>query len=71
MKYAVKLRYDDGQVAYLDVKGRLTWKTKRAAQRHLGVCLQLMAKDRFFRGVVAAELDQGFFSLISCSTSQN
>ena len=62
MKYAVKLRYDDGQVAYLDVKGRHTWKTKRAAQKHLDICLQLLAKDRFLRGVVAAELDKGFFA---------
>ena len=62
MKYAVKLRYDNGQVAYLDVKGKHTWKTKRTAQKHLDICLQLLAKDRFFRGVVAAEIDQGFFA---------
>jgi hypothetical protein len=62
MKYAVKLIYDNGQAAYLDVKGRHTWKTRRAALKHLDICLQLLAKDRFFRGVVAAELDQGFFA---------
>lgn len=62
MKYAVKLMYDDGQAAYLSVKGRSTWKTKRAALKHLDVCLQLLAKDRFLRGVVSAELDQGFFA---------
>jgi hypothetical protein len=62
MKYAVKLIYDNGQSAYLDVKGKHTWKTKRTAQKHLHICLQLLAKDRFFRGVVAAELDQGFFA---------
>ena len=62
MKYAIKLIYDNGQAAYLDVKGRHTWKTKRAALKHLDVCLQLLAKNRFFRGVVAAELDKGFFA---------
>lgn len=62
MKYAVKLIYDDGHCAYLDVKGRSSWKTKRAAQKHLDVCLQLLAKNRFFRGVVVAELDKGFFA---------
>lgn len=62
MKYAVKLIYDNGQSAYLDVKGKHTWKTKRTAQKHLDICLQLLAKDRFLRGVVAAELDQGFFA---------
>ena len=62
MKYAVKLLYDNGQAAYLAVKGRSTWKTKRAAQKHLDICLQLLAKDRFLRGVVAAELDKGFFA---------
>lgn len=62
MKYAVKLMYDNGQAAYLEVKGRHTWKTKRAAQKHLEICLQLLAKNRFLRGVVAVELDQGFFA---------
>ncbi len=62
MKYAIKLIYDNGQGAYLDVKGRHTWKTKRAALKHLDVCLQLLAKNRFFRGVVRVELDQGFFA---------
>lgn len=62
MKYAVKLIYDNGQSAYLDVKGKHTWKTKRSAMKHLDVCLQLLAKNRFFRGVVAAELDQGYFA---------
>ena len=62
MKYAIKLTYDNGQVAHLDVKGRHTWKTRAAAKKHLDICLQLLAKDRFFRGVVAAELDQGFFA---------
>jgi hypothetical protein len=62
MKYAIKLIYENGQGAYLDVKGRHTWKTKRAALRHLDVCQQLLAKDRFFKGVVEIELDQGFFA---------
>lgn len=62
MKYAIKLLYDNGQSAYLEVKGKHTWKTKSAAQKHLDICLQLMAKNRFLRGVVAAELDQGFFA---------
>jgi hypothetical protein len=62
MKYAVKLIYENGQSAYLDVKGKHTWKTKRAALKHLDICLQLLAKNRFLRGVVAAELDQGFFA---------
>lgn len=62
MKYAVKLTYDNGQVAYLDVKGRHTWKTRATAKKHLGICLQLLAKNRFLRGVVAAELDKGFFA---------
>lgn len=62
MKYAIRLLYDDGRVACLVVKGRYTWKTKRAAQKHLDICLQLLAKNRFLRGVVAAELDKGFFA---------
>ncbi len=62
MKYAIKLIYENGQGAYLDVKGRHTWKTKRAALRHLDVCQRLLAKDRFFKGVVEVELDQGFFA---------
>ena len=62
MKYAIKLIYDNGQCAYLDVKGKSSWKTKRAAIKHLDVCLQLLAKNRFFRGVVSVELDQGFFA---------
>ena len=62
MKYAIKLTYDNGQVSYLDVKGKSSWKTKRAALKHLDVCLQLLAKNRFFRGVVSVELDQGFFA---------
>ena len=62
MKYAIKLIYDNGQCAYLDVKGKSSWKTKRAALKHLDVCLQLLDKNRFFRGVVAAELDKGFFA---------
>lgn len=61
MKYAVKLTYDNGQISYLSVKDKSSWKTKRAALKHLDVCLQLLAKDRFFRGVVKVELDQGFF----------
>lgn len=62
MKYAIKLLYENGEGAYLDVKGRHAWKTKRAALKHLDICLQLLAKDRFFRGVVSAELDKGFFA---------
>jgi hypothetical protein len=62
MKYAVKLIYENGQSAYLDVKGKHTWKTKRAALKQLDICLELLAKIRFLRGVVAAELDQGFFA---------
>jgi len=62
MKYAIKLLYDNGQSAYLDVKGKSSWKTKRAAQKHLDVCLHLLAKDRFFRGVVEVELVRDFFA---------
>lgn len=62
MKYAIKLLYDNGQSAYLSVKGKSSWKTKRAAQKHLDACLQLLAKDRFLRGVVEVELDKGFFA---------
>ena len=62
MKYAIKLIYDNGQGAYLSVKGRSSWKTKRAAQKHLDICLQLLAKDRFLRGVVAIELERDFFA---------
>lgn len=62
MKYAIKLIYHNTQAAYLEVKGRHTWKTKRAALKHLDVCQQLLAKDRFLRGVVRVELDQGFFT---------
>lgn len=62
MKYAIKLLYDNGQSAYLSVKGKSSWKTKRAAQKHLDVCLQLLAKDRFLRGVVEVTLEKDFFA---------
>lgn len=62
MKYAIHLLYDNGQGAYLSVKGRSSWKTKRAAQRHYDVCMQLLAKDRFLKGVVAIELERAFFA---------
>jgi hypothetical protein len=62
MKYAIKLLYDNGQGAYLSVKGRSSWKTKRAAQKHLDVCLQLLAKDRFLKGVVEVTLEKDFFA---------
>lgn len=62
MKYAIKLIYDNGQGAYLSVKGRSSWKTKRAAQQHYDVCMQLLAKDRFLKGVVAIELERDFFA---------
>lgn len=61
MKYAIKLLYENGQGAYLDVKGKSSWKTKRAAQKHLDVCQQLLAKNRFFKGVVEIELVRDFF----------
>lgn len=62
MKYAIKLLYDNGQCAYLDVRGKSTWKTKRAALRHYNDCMYLLAKDRFFRRVVAIELERDFFA---------
>jgi hypothetical protein len=62
MKYAIKLLYDNGQSAYLDVKGRHTWKTKRAAQKHYDVCMALFNKGRFFNGVVEISIDRGFFA---------
>jgi hypothetical protein len=62
MKYAIYLLYDNGRGAYLDVKGRHTWKTKRAAQRHLDVCQTLLAKGRFFNGVVEVNLERAFFA---------
>lgn len=62
MKYAIKLTYTDGSCAYLDVKGRSSWKTKRAASRHLESCQTLLAKDRFFKGVVGVELVRDFFA---------
>lgn len=62
MKYAIRLTYENGQVAYLDVKGRSSWKTKRAAAGHLAVCQTLMAKNRFLRGVVSAEIEKDFFA---------
>ena len=62
MKYAIKLLYDNGQSAYLSVKGKSSWKTKRAAQKHLDSCLYLLAKDRFFRGVVEVTLEKDFFA---------
>lgn len=62
MKYAIKLIYGNGQGAYLDVKGRHTWKTKRAARKHLDVCQQLLAKDRFIRDVVKVEIEHNFFA---------
>ena len=61
MKYAIKLLYENGQGAYLDVKGKASWKTKRAAQKHYDICMQLLAKDRFFKGVVEIELVRDFF----------
>lgn len=62
MKYAIKLLYDNGQGAYLSVKGRSSWKTKRVAQKHLDVCLQLLAKDRFLKGVVEVTMEKDFFA---------
>lgn len=62
MKYAIKLIYDNGQGAYLSVKGRSSWKTKRAAQQHYDVCMQLLAKNRFLKGVVTIELERDFFA---------
>lgn len=62
MKYAIKLLYDNGQAAYLSVKGKSSWKTKRAALKHLDVCQQLLAKDRFLRGVVEITLEKDFFA---------
>jgi hypothetical protein len=61
MKHAVKLIYANGGYAYLDVKGRYKWKTKRTAKKHLDVCQQLLAKNRFLTGVVKVELDKGYF----------
>ena len=60
-KYAVKLLYEDGQAAYLNVKGKSSWKTRRAAMKHLEVCQQLLAKNRFFKGVVEITLEHDFF----------
>jgi hypothetical protein len=62
MKYAIKLVYDNGQGAYLSVKGRSSWKTKAAAKKHYDVCMQLLAKGRFLKGVVAVELERDFFA---------
>ena len=62
MKYAIYLLYDNGQGAYLDVKGKSTWKTKRAAQKHYDVCQALLAKGRFFNGVVEITIERGFFA---------
>ena len=61
MKYAIKLLYDNGQSAYLDIKGRSSWRTLRTARKHYDMCMTLLAKDRFFKGVVAIEIDSGFF----------
>ena len=62
MKYTIKLLYNNGQCAYLDVRGKSTWKTKRAALRHYNDCMYLFAKGRFFKGVVEIEIEQGFFA---------
>lgn len=62
MKYAIKLLYENGQCAYLDVKGKSSWKTKRAALKHYESCIYLLNKDRFFKGVVEVELVKDFFA---------
>lgn len=62
MKYAIKLLYDNGQGAYLDVKGKSSWKTKRAALKHYNDCMYLFGKGRFFKGVVEIELVRDFFA---------
>lgn len=62
MKYAVKLLYADGSSAYLNVKGRTSWKTKRAAERHLIDCQYLLIKKRFFKDVVEVRLERDFFA---------
>jgi len=62
MKYAVKLIYENGQGAYLEVKGRHTWKTKRTAQKYLAIVLKMLANGWFLHGVVKAEIDRGYFA---------
>lgn len=61
MKYAVQLLYENGQVAYLEVKGRHTWKTRRAAKAHFEMAQQLMSRNHFLRGVVEVSLVRDFF----------
>jgi len=61
MKYAIKLLYENGQGAYLDVKGKSTWSTKRAALKHYNDCMYLFNKGRFFKGVVEIELVRDLF----------
>ena len=61
MKYAIHLLYEDGRGSYLEVRGRSTWATKKAAMKHLEQCRVLLAKGRFFAGVVAVDLEHDFF----------
>ena len=60
--YSVFLLQENGQGAYLSVKDRIKWKTRRAALRHAEDAAYLAFKGHF-RGdspVVAVELENEF-----------
>lgn len=62
MSYSIHLIDEKGQGSYLSVRNRTTWKTKRAAKRHLQDVLTLIGKGRF--PAVTADLENEFGELI-------
>lgn len=60
--YSVYLLQENGQGAYLSVKGRVEWKTRKAALRHAKDAAYLAFKGHFRVNspVVAVELDNDF-----------
>ena len=63
MSYSIHLIDEKGQGSYLSVHDRTTWKTKRAAKRHLQDVLTLISKGRF--PAVTADLENEFGELIA------
>jgi hypothetical protein len=62
MTYSIHLIDSNGKGSYLSVKNRTTWKTKRAAARHLRDVLALIAKSKF--PAVTADLEDEHGALI-------
>lgn len=60
--YSIYLLQENGQGAYLSVKDRVEWKTRKAALRHAEDAAYLAFKGHFRTGspVVAVELENEF-----------